>query len=371
LSFLASPFWFNPLSFDWQVVTSDYEKYLRWMLGNTGGVFKSWSAWWNEENSHYKNIKLEGRIVYIIKSILYLVLAEGIRRSDLMEDDTMLHKPLVSISNVVITIFVLLGLGQIYSANERLLPYPVRRTIGIIICIGLAVAVLTVFLEDTNFLRYSLASYYAIGAVCQLGLLHGVKFVKHFYFLHDLVCGHILFVPLFILSALQLPRYIQTWLLYHNALSTDVVVSDILRYARKSMDNAGMADPDPDLVEQIAELKKLVQMQQDALTNAALMTSPSNLELAGPSTNPAILVNPSSVISDYQPRREAAGGLGGGKKVMSMSGLDVWGDMALGGSNSEPAATSSGGYGSHNVYIAPAPKVPGFSFSQPDTMPPR
>eukprot|EP00590_Aulacoseira_subarctica_P004324 CAMPEP_0172434066 /NCGR_PEP_ID=MMETSP1064-20121228/70434_1 /TAXON_ID=202472 /ORGANISM="Aulacoseira subarctica , Strain CCAP 1002/5" /LENGTH=2137 /DNA_ID=CAMNT_0013182263 /DNA_START=101 /DNA_END=6514 /DNA_ORIENTATION=- len=370
LSFLASPFWFNPLSFDWEVVTSDYEKFLRWMLGSTGGVQKSWSAWWNDENSHYKSIKLEGRIIYWIKSILFLVMAEGIRRSNLMEDDTMLHKPLISISKVVIMIFVLLGLGQIYAANEHMLPYPVRRTIGILICIGLIGAIFTVFLEDTNFLRYSLASYYGIGALCQIGLLYGVKFVKQFYFMHDLVCGHIMFVPLFILSALQLPRFIQTWLLYHNALSTDVVVSDILRYARKSMDSAGLSEPDPDLVDQVEKLRKIVQMQEEVLSNAGLLKSSSTLDLAaeaGPSTSPAALVNPSPVVSDFQPRREEGFA---GKRVMSMSGLDVWGDMALGGTTTEGTANSLGGYGAQNVYT-PAPKVPGFSFSQPDTMPPR
>ena len=31
LSFLASPFWFNPLTFDWNMVTADYVKYISWM----------------------------------------------------------------------------------------------------------------------------------------------------------------------------------------------------------------------------------------------------------------------------------------------------------------------------------------------------
>lgn len=365
-SFLASPFWFNPLSFDWQVVTSDYEKFMRWMLGSTGGVQKCWSAWWNDENSHYKSIKMEGRILYVVKSILFLALAEGIRRSDLMEDDTTLYKPKISISTVVIIIVVLLGLGQFHASYERSLPYPVRRTIGILICVGLITAVFTVFLEDTNFLRYSLASYYGIGALCQLGLLYGVKFVKQFYFLHDLVCGHILFLPLFILSALQLPHYIQTWLLYHNALSTDVVVSDILRYARKSMEGAGLTEADVDLVGEVAELKKHILVQDELLRNAGLIKSPSSIDLSSASSQ--ALVNPSPVVSDIQPRRQEGFT---GKKVMSMSGLDVWGDMALG--SSKEATNLQGGYGtSHGVQDAVlAPKVPGFSFSQPEAMPPR
>merc|ERR1712238_157171 len=109
--------------------------------------------------------------------------------------------------------------------------------------------------------------YYGIGAVCQLGLLFGMKFVKNFYFVHDLVCGHIIFIPLFILAILQVPHRIQTWLLYQNALSSDVVVSNILRYARKSQESGGTSAPNEDLVEQIAELRKVVQKQEQTIEN--------------------------------------------------------------------------------------------------------
>jgi callose synthase len=97
------------------------------------------------------------------------------------------------------------------------------------------------------------------GPFCLLGLLYGVKAVKIPYLLHDVVCAHIIFVPLFILGGLQLPGMIQTWLLYHNALSTDVVVSDILRYARKTQELGSGGAGNEDLVEQIADLKKIVQ----------------------------------------------------------------------------------------------------------------
>jgi hypothetical protein len=38
--------------------------------------------------------------------------------------------------------------------------------------------------------------------------------------------------------ARQFPNHIQTWLLYHNALSTGVVIEDILKYARTSKEAA-------------------------------------------------------------------------------------------------------------------------------------
>ena len=113
-----------------------------------------------------------------------------------------------------------------------------------------------------------MAAYYGVGAFCELGLLVRIKFVKHFYFIHDMVCGHIIFFSLFILRALQFIHCIQTWLLYHNTLSSDVVVSNILRYARKNQE-AG-SEGDVDLAEQVAELRETVQRQEELLFNAGV-----------------------------------------------------------------------------------------------------
>ena len=50
VSFLAAPFWFNPLTFEWQVVRNDYANWTGWMRGQGGGALKSWEVWWTEEN---------------------------------------------------------------------------------------------------------------------------------------------------------------------------------------------------------------------------------------------------------------------------------------------------------------------------------
>ena len=43
-----------------------------------------------------------------------------------------------------------------------------------------------------------------------------------------------MFLPLFVMAALQIPDKIQTWLLYHNALNEGVLIDTILKQARKS-----------------------------------------------------------------------------------------------------------------------------------------
>jgi callose synthase len=375
LSFLASPFWFNPLTFDWKTVTTDYDMWLRWMRGSTGGASKSWSMWWVEENSFYKKMPWTSKTMYVIKAGLFLLIGEGIRRSDLFRSDITLNKPLISVGNVLIFIVALFALSRVFTANEQSLAYPVRRTIGIVLFIGIVVGIITVFIEDTNCIRYAIAAYFGLGAVCMLGLLLGLKFVKHFYLIHDLVCGHIIFIPLFILAALQLPSHIQTWLLYHNALSSDVVVSDILRYARKAQESGGSGESNEDLTEQVAELRKIVQKQEQLLMEAGISSDSQSV-----STTASMSSMSNLMTSESEPHPQ--GGIRGvpadGRtygRALSMSGLDVWTDMALGdvpgtSHQSQPSDTFYDAATHQPIYHTPYPHQ-GFSFTQPDTMPPR
>jgi len=332
------------------------------------------------------------KILYIFKSIIYFGLAEGIRESDLFKVDTTLNKPWIGVSTLLIFIVVMLVVGQVFLYHGRYFSYPIRRTIGILIAVGLLGAIITVFMEDVNCLRYALAAYYGIGGLCQIGLLLGTKMVKHFYFVHDVVCGHIIFIPLFILAALQIPNYIQTWLLYHNALSSGVVVSDILRYARKTQEaSAGASEVSQDMAEQIQELRKIVQKQEHILQGAGLSAGGGGLEERNISTDAitSLMVPPAPRTS--APAVAAYGGMsrrpGAVPQSFSMSGLDVWGDMAMSvgdissapvvvaptyqsGSNM-PTFTVPTGSGGGNIGTGANDEPQGFSFSQPDTMPPR
>eukprot|EP00529_Nitzschia_sp_RCC80_P002602 CAMPEP_0113499794 /NCGR_PEP_ID=MMETSP0014_2-20120614/31949_1 /TAXON_ID=2857 /ORGANISM="Nitzschia sp." /LENGTH=2183 /DNA_ID=CAMNT_0000394015 /DNA_START=271 /DNA_END=6822 /DNA_ORIENTATION=- /assembly_acc=CAM_ASM_000159 len=385
VSFLASPFWFNPLTFDWNVVCTDYSLWLRWIRGSSGGATKSWSMWWNEENAFYKKMPFSSKLMFIIKAALLLLVADGIWKSDLFRSDTSLSSPVIKTWHLLIIIGCLIILQKVLSANERSMPYPVRRTVGILVSVGVLVAIVALFIEDMNYLRYGLAAYYGMGAVNLIGLLYGFKFVKPFYCLHDVVCAHIIFTPLFVLAALQLPGMIQTWLLYHNALSTNVVVSDILRYARKNKDSGGGSGEDEDLSEQVAEMKKIIYRQEKIL-EAAGLSAPRGT--SSPTSDPV----PSSGPSDPSPGLPDSNAFGGSGAVastisgsrpgygraVSMSGMDVWGDMALGdvgdmSRETRPASADSGVTSTgHVVPTMPQQRsAQGFSFSQPDTMPPR
>merc|ERR1712151_305035 len=107
-------------------------------------------------------------------------------------------QPPIQLNHVFIFLAILLVVSWCYTQNQRTMSYPTRRTLGILITVGIFLAVGTIVIENTNVIRYLISAYYGLGALCIIGLLYGIKFVKHFYFIHDLVIGHILFFFLFV-----------------------------------------------------------------------------------------------------------------------------------------------------------------------------
>jgi len=359
------------MSFEWNVVVGDYQAWIGWMAGKSGGPTKSWSTWWDDDNSFYKNLTLSSKFIYLVKAVLYVLIGNGIRISDFYKADITLYKPAIGIGKVAIVIGVLTLGRAIFNVSQNNLPYAVRQTISIIIFLGLATGILVLFLEDSDCIRYTISLYYMVGALCQVGLLAGVKIVKPFYFVHDVFCGHVIFIPLFFLAALQFFHHIQTWLLYHNALSSDVVVGDILRYAQRSQKSD---NDDGELLEQVSELRKIVQKQEALLKTAGLLGEQNKLP-SNMSTDAftALAAKPQKEEVLNRPTNPPQSGTGV-KKTLSMSGLDIWGPMAIGdtGDSEERRGTdSSMSSMQYSQNQSQSAETTGFSFSSPDTMPPR
>mmetsp|Transcript_34846 Transcript_34846/g.93081 ORF Transcript_34846/g.93081 Transcript_34846/m.93081 type:complete len:234 (-) Transcript_34846:141-842(-) len=78
------------------------------------------------------------------------------------------------------------------------------------------------------------AFYYCLCALYTVMVVSGLTSAKHLLRVHDMLFGHLMFLPLFVMAALQIPDKIQTWLLYHNALNEGVLIDTILKQARKS-----------------------------------------------------------------------------------------------------------------------------------------
>jgi callose synthase len=52
-SSLFSPFWFNPLAFEWSDAKEDVRVWHKWLRGDGGKPDQSCEAWFEEENGFF------------------------------------------------------------------------------------------------------------------------------------------------------------------------------------------------------------------------------------------------------------------------------------------------------------------------------
>jgi hypothetical protein len=117
------------------------------------------------------------------------------------------------------------------------------------------------FYNHVHYFRYMVSLYYLAAALAYFLLLLGYNdTVIAVFKAHDIVLGHLIFTALLIMSVLQI-GYLQTWLLYHNALSSGVVIEDVLKYARRTKETANIEEDHSldNLRTQLEEQKQLIK----------------------------------------------------------------------------------------------------------------
>ncbi|CAM9094798.1 unnamed protein product [Ascophyllum nodosum] len=319
LSFLFAPFWFNPLSFHWGKVVQDYKIWMRWMTGTGGNSSNSWEVWWREETSYLSKFSLAQNMQLLVRPLTYLVIGYGIGGPQVLALDNDEKQARVVVLKVVVLAAVLMVVSmatQLY--GSRLSPW-LRRSVTILISTFAVVYGMYLVLENTKYGKVAVGVYYVGAALSSAGLLMGFKAARSLWYLHDMVIGHFFFIILILLAALQIPSTIQTWLLFHNALSEGVVIDDILKYARMSKEQAHEVE---DSLEEDHQLRRLVQSQ-----TAELEILRQRLFSTGGANNPQFM---------------GVGGIGGGMGggIAGSIGGEQGGESAPG----LLAPTSSGGY---------------------------
>lgn len=254
VSFLLGPFWFNPLSFDWERVYEDFVTWYRWMMGKGASAELSWEMWWKEEVAFYKRLSVTWKIfLFLQKVVVWFVIANGLFGGFLYQWAEEKH------FSYVLLLLILLFLGTPYLRSSIIsddpqyssLTYFWRRTISLVWTSSLLSGLIYLLLVHPRNLLSCIALYYLMAAICFLGLLLGYsdhKIIRDLYFTHDIVVGAFLFALLSLLSLLKVQR-LQTWLLYHNALSQKVAMDSILEVARTGGNN-------------IDDLKKKIEEQE-------------------------------------------------------------------------------------------------------------
>jgi callose synthase len=81
LTWLFTPFLFNPMGFAWKKIVEDWADWNGW-IKNPGGVGvqpdKSWESWWNAENAHLRYSGLGSKILEVVLSLRFFIYQYGL-----------------------------------------------------------------------------------------------------------------------------------------------------------------------------------------------------------------------------------------------------------------------------------------------------
>ena len=264
VSFVIGPFWFNPITFEWEKVKEDYVKWQRWMEEKGGSSEQSWDTWWKEENSFYGKTDYSWKVFLLCqKCVPWLFVAGGLFGTGFLKNGPEMYK-LFELVLLVVTYFVSTWCLR---KLEKQMSYALRRFLSMVVSGAALGCVLYLFCNHLSYIRYTAALYYVSSSLVFIFLLAGSQHAPLiFYKFHDYVVGNFIFMLLGVMSLCQVGA-LQTWLLYHNALSAGVVIEDVLKYARSTKENT-KSDSDT----AVTELKAQVAEQQ-ALINEFLRRS--------------------------------------------------------------------------------------------------
>lgn len=230
-SWSFSPFWFNPLAFEWSDVVEDVRAWLKWMRGDGGNPEQSWEAWFKEENSYFLTLKPWAKTCVTLKGLLYACVAFSIASTgnayhSLLTEHTWLPW------SICIAIVLMYGIADAMFFNSPIGESGLVRFIKVLVVTGTGGIALfsLIFVDGMVECLFSMV-YLGAAVGCWALLLFGAnsRLVQTIYYTHDAILGALYLAIILVLSALYVPGKIQTWLLYNNALSRGVVIEDILR----------------------------------------------------------------------------------------------------------------------------------------------
>ncbi|RHZ20392.1 hypothetical protein DYB37_000834 [Aphanomyces astaci] len=268
-SWTCSPFWFNPLAFEWSDVLEDIKIWVQWMRGQGGNANQSWLAWFKDENSYFLKLRPWAKAFVFLKGFLHFVTGLALLTSEdayhSITAATSYTPLLVMLAMVVVNLvlFFLLFVPRHHGGGNE---SGTVRFLKLVFVLGNTAALVAGWSLLPGMVACSVSFYFFSAAVATWMLLFfgsDNKLAIQLFFLHDCVLGALCLSVIVVLSAVVVPGKVQTWLLYNNALSRGVVIEDILR------SNSSANDLDEDLT--LTHMKKIILEQQRVI--AALTTT--------------------------------------------------------------------------------------------------
>lgn len=243
VSWILGPFIFNPSGFDWLKTVYDFDDFMNW-IWYSGGVFtkseQSWEKWWEEEQDHLRTTGLWGKVMEIILDLRFFFFQYGIvYQLGIAAGSKSIAVYLLS----WIYVFVAFGLYSIisyardkYAAKEHIY-YRLVQFLVIILTVIVIVALLQFtkfkFLDVFTSLLAFVPTGWGFISIAQVLrpflqktiLWEAVVSVARMY---DIMFGVIVMVPVALLSWLPGFQNMQTRILFNQAFSRGLHISQIL-----------------------------------------------------------------------------------------------------------------------------------------------
>lgn len=243
VSWIMSPFVFNPSGFDWLKTVYDFEDFVNW-IWYPGGPFKkgeySWETWWYEEQDHLKTTGIWGKLLEIILDLRFFFFQYGIvYQLGIASGNTSIAVYLLSwiYMVVVVAIYIIIAYARDKYATKEHIYYRLVQLFVILI----TVLVVVLLLEFTGFKFIDLLTSSLAFIPTGWGMILIAQVLRPFLQstivwetvvslarLYDLLFGIIVMAPMAVFSWLPGFQAMQTRILFNEAFSRGLQISRIL-----------------------------------------------------------------------------------------------------------------------------------------------
>ncbi|XAR66463.1 1,3-beta-glucan synthase [Bertholletia excelsa] len=251
VSWIMSPFIFNPSGFDWLYTVYDFDDFMNW-IWYSGGIFakadESWEIWWYEEQDHLRTTGLWGKLLEIILDLRFFFFQYGVvYRLQIADHNRSIAVYLLSWIYMVaaIAIYVIISYARDKYAEKEHIYY--RLVQFLVIMMTTLVLVLLIRFTNLAFLDLitSLLAFIPTG----WGLILIAQVLRPFLEstvvwdtvvalgrLYDMLFGLIVMAPLAMLSWMPGFQSMQTRILFNEAFSRGLQISRILTGKKSRVD---------------------------------------------------------------------------------------------------------------------------------------
>ncbi|XP_075522833.1 callose synthase 11-like [Primulina tabacum] len=242
LSWIMSPFVFNPSGFDWLKTVEDFDDFINWLWykGILAKAEQSWETWWYEEQDHLRATGLWGKLLEIILDLRFFFFQYGIvYHLRIAGGNTSIVVYLLSWICLIVAVGLCIIIAYAQDKNAAKDHVYYRLVQFLVIVITILAIVLLIHFTDMDFVDFikSLLAFVPTGwgmiliaQVLRPFLQSSVVWetVVSLARLYDMFFGLIVMVPLAFLSWMPGFQQMQTRMLFNEAFSRGLQISRIL-----------------------------------------------------------------------------------------------------------------------------------------------